>query len=55
MNAWIRGNTVFDGVVDFAKTVADPEHPDQLLPVYDSGDHTHQATLERARWRTRFR
>lgn len=41
VNAWIQGNTVFDGVADFAKIVADPQHPDQLLPAYDSGDHTH--------------
>jgi len=28
-------------VIDFDRVVRDPEHPDQLLPSYDSGDHLH--------------
>jgi lysophospholipase L1-like esterase len=28
-------------VVDFDKLLADPSHPAQLLPAYDSGDHLH--------------
>ena len=31
----------FDGVIDFAKAVADSNHPDQLAHRYDSGDHLH--------------
>ena len=41
VNAWIRLPTHFDAVVDFDKILADPAHPDQLLPAYDSGDHLH--------------
>jgi lysophospholipase L1-like esterase len=41
LNAWIRTPTHFDAVVDFDKVVADPAHPDQMLPIYDSGDHLH--------------
>jgi peptidoglycan/xylan/chitin deacetylase (PgdA/CDA1 family) len=28
-------------VVDFDKVIRDPEHPDRLLPAFDSGDHLH--------------
>jgi lysophospholipase L1-like esterase len=28
-------------VIDFATAVADPGHPEQLNPAYDSGDHLH--------------
>ena len=41
LNAWIRTPGHFDGVVDFDKTIADPAHPDHLLPAFDSGDHLH--------------
>jgi len=41
VNAWIRTNTVFDGVIDFDTAVADPGAPVNLLPAYDSGDHLH--------------
>jgi lysophospholipase L1-like esterase len=41
VNAWIRGNREFDGVIDFDEVVRDPNHPTQLLPAYDSGDHLH--------------
>ncbi len=41
VNAWIRTPGHFDAVVDFDKVVRDPDHPDQLLPGYDSGDHLH--------------
>lgn len=41
VNAWIRDKGHFDAVVDFDKIMADPQHPDRLLPAYDSGDHLH--------------
>jgi hypothetical protein len=41
VNAWIRNSTEFDGVIDFDAAVRDPNHPTQLLPAYDSGDHLH--------------
>ncbi len=40
-NQWIRSGGEFDGVADFDKAVRDPNHPSQLLPAYDSGDHLH--------------
>jgi lysophospholipase L1-like esterase len=41
VNQWIRAAGHFDAVIDFDRVVRDPEHPDQLLPSYDSGDHLH--------------
>ena len=41
VNHWILTSGAFDGVIDFAKAVADPNHPDQLAHRYDSGDHLH--------------
>jgi lysophospholipase L1-like esterase len=45
INAWIRNHSRaphhFDAVIDFDKAVADPIHPDHLLPAFDSGDHLH--------------
>jgi lysophospholipase L1-like esterase len=41
VNAWIRSRGEFDGVIDFDEAVRDPNHPTQLLPAYDSGDHLH--------------
>jgi lysophospholipase L1-like esterase len=41
VNQWIRAAGHFDAVIDFDKVVADPQHPDQLLPAYDCGDHLH--------------
>lgn len=41
VNAWIRNAGAFDGVVDFNKLMRDPNHPDRLLPAFDSGDHLH--------------
>jgi len=41
VNQWIRAPGHFDAVVDFDKTTRDPEHPDRLLPAFDSGDHLH--------------
>jgi lysophospholipase L1-like esterase len=41
VNHWILTSGAFDGVIDFARVVADPNHPDQLAHRYDSGDHLH--------------
>jgi lysophospholipase L1-like esterase len=41
VNRWIRTAGQFDALIDFDKVVADPQHPDRILPVYDSGDHLH--------------
>jgi len=41
INAWIRTPGHFDAVIDFDRIMADPQHPDHLLPAYDSGDHLH--------------
>jgi len=41
VNTWIRTSGAYDAVIDFDAVVRDPQHPDQLLPAYDSGDHLH--------------
>jgi lysophospholipase L1-like esterase len=41
VNHWIRTSGAFDGVIDFAKVIADPRHPQMFNPKYDSGDHLH--------------
>ncbi|MGK3988834.1 SGNH/GDSL hydrolase family protein [Sorangium sp. So ce136] len=41
VNTWIRGNTSYDGVVDFEAAVRDPEQPTKILASFDSGDHLH--------------
>jgi lysophospholipase L1-like esterase len=41
INGWIREAGHFDAVVDFDKVMRDPQHPDRMLPAYDSGDHLH--------------
>jgi lysophospholipase L1-like esterase len=41
INRWIRTSRAFDGVINFARAVADPRHPEILRPAYDSGDHLH--------------
>ncbi len=41
VNRWIRAAGHFDAVIDFDAVVRDPQHPDQLLPSYDCGDHLH--------------
>jgi lysophospholipase L1-like esterase len=41
VNQWIRTAGHFDAVIDFDAVVRDPQHPDQLLPNYDCGDHLH--------------
>ena len=41
LNRWIREPGHFDGVVDFDSVTRDPQHPDRMLPSFDSGDHLH--------------
>jgi lysophospholipase L1-like esterase len=41
VNTWILSTGEFDGVIDFDRAVRDPNHPTELLPAYDSGDHLH--------------
>jgi lysophospholipase L1-like esterase len=41
VNQWIRAAGHFDALIDFDAVVRDPEHPGQLLPAFDSGDHLH--------------
>jgi lysophospholipase L1-like esterase len=41
VNAWIRAPGHFDAVIDFDKVIRDPQHPEQMLAAYDSGDHLH--------------
>jgi lysophospholipase L1-like esterase len=45
VNAWIRGQHDFDGVIDFDKVTRDPANPAQLNPALDSGDHIHPNDL----------
>ncbi len=40
-NQWIRAAGHFDAVLDFDAVVRDPQHPDQLFPAFDCGDHLH--------------
>jgi lysophospholipase L1-like esterase len=41
LNRWILTSGAFDGVIDFARALADPTDPLRLNPAYDSGDHLH--------------
>lgn len=41
VNHWIMTSGAFDGVINFAKAVADPANPLMINPIYDSGDHLH--------------
>lgn len=41
VNRWIRAPGHFDAIIDFDKVTRDPEHPDRLIPAFDSGDHLH--------------
>jgi lysophospholipase L1-like esterase len=41
VNGWIRTPGHFDALVDFDQVTRDRQHPEQLLPAFDSGDHLH--------------
>lgn len=44
INRWIATSGAYDGVIDFAKAVADVKDPQRFAPEYDSGDHLHPNT-----------
>jgi lysophospholipase L1-like esterase len=41
VNAWIIGQKIADGVVDFDAVMRDPADPLVMNPVFDAGDHLH--------------
>ncbi len=41
LNQWIKTSGAFDGVIDFAPTVADPENPLTFAKAYNDHDHLH--------------
>ena len=41
VNQWLRETSLFDGIIDFERAIADPKAPDRVLADYDSGDHLH--------------
>jgi lysophospholipase L1-like esterase len=46
LNKWITTSGTFDGVINFAKAVADPSDPLRLNPIYDTGGgHLHPNDL----------
>ncbi|KAK1040449.1 hypothetical protein LTR33_015809, partial [Friedmanniomyces endolithicus] len=45
VNAWIRTSGAFDAVIDFDAVVRDPANPEQLNPIYNSGDFLHPNQL----------
>jgi lysophospholipase L1-like esterase len=45
INRWIRQPGHFDAVIDFDLVTADPQHPDRLVPRFDSGDHLHPSPM----------
>lgn len=45
VNRWILTSGAFDGVIDFARAVANPRDTNELLPAFDSGDHLHPNSL----------
>jgi len=45
VNKWIRNSGRFDAVIDFDAAMQDPDHPLQLIPKGDSGDHLHPGPL----------
>jgi lysophospholipase L1-like esterase len=49
VNAWIRGTEMHDGYVDFDLALRNPEDPESLLPIYDSGDFLHPSDAGYAR------
>jgi lysophospholipase L1-like esterase len=41
VNAWIRTQAPFDGVIDFDAVVRDPANPDLIYPAFNCGDGIH--------------
>ncbi len=45
VNDWLRKTDVFDAIVDFDRSLRDPDHPTRMLPIYDCGDHLHPSDV----------
>lgn len=45
LNRMIRESTAFDAVVDFFDAVRDPQDPDRMQEMCDSGDHLHPGVI----------
>ena len=41
INQWIRTTHLHDGFIDFDRALRDPDDPERMLEVFDSGDHLH--------------
>ncbi|HXN46699.1 MAG TPA: SGNH/GDSL hydrolase family protein [Bryobacteraceae bacterium] len=41
LNTFIRTSRAYDGYVDFDAALRNPEHPQEMLGQFDSGDHLH--------------
>jgi lysophospholipase L1-like esterase len=41
VNAWIRTNNVYDGVIDFDAAVLDPANPTSFRSIYENPDNDH--------------
>ncbi|MGI4798667.1 MAG: SGNH/GDSL hydrolase family protein [Janthinobacterium lividum] len=41
LNDWIHTSGAYDGVINFAAVVQDPNRPSRSRPEFDSGDHLH--------------
>jgi lysophospholipase L1-like esterase len=41
LNTFIRTSSAYDGYVDFDAALRNPEHPQEMLGQFDSGDHLH--------------
>ena len=41
VNQWIRSSGAFDAMIDFDAVTRDPEHPKQIRPSFNDGDHLH--------------
>jgi len=45
VNGHICGSGTFDAVADFDRALRDPDHPTQMLPIYDCGDGLHPSDV----------
>lgn len=45
VNNWIKYESSYDGVIDFAKAMASPNDSNELNPIYNSGDGLHPNDL----------
>jgi lysophospholipase L1-like esterase len=45
VNGNICGGGTFDAVADFDRALRDPDHPTQMLPIYDCGDGLHPSDV----------